>query len=194
MNTGMQDAFNLAWKLAMVVRGEARPALLDSYSVERSAVGDAVLRDAGGLTHVAVLRNPVAQAIRDRVVHVVLGLSRVTDRMASKVTELAIAYPSSPLSVTGSGATKRGGPSRCRRAMALAGGRQGARVWVAAPASPCSDLPPPPDRSAAGWTQGRSRPPARMACGLCGRTAMSAWPPRRATLAAASAYLAGIFA
>ena len=40
MNTGMQDAFNLSWKLAMVARGIAKPSLLDSYSVERSAVGD----------------------------------------------------------------------------------------------------------------------------------------------------------
>jgi 2-polyprenyl-6-methoxyphenol hydroxylase-like FAD-dependent oxidoreductase len=39
MNTGMQDAFNLAWKLALVCRGESKEALLDSFSIERSAVG-----------------------------------------------------------------------------------------------------------------------------------------------------------
>ncbi len=41
MNTGMQDAFNLAWKLALIERGagQAEP-LLQSYSIERSAVGD----------------------------------------------------------------------------------------------------------------------------------------------------------
>ncbi|MFF3877265.1 FAD-dependent oxidoreductase [Streptomyces sp. NPDC001978] len=38
-NTSIQDAFNLAWKLAMVVRGEAGPALLDSYTAERAPVG-----------------------------------------------------------------------------------------------------------------------------------------------------------
>jgi 2-polyprenyl-6-methoxyphenol hydroxylase-like FAD-dependent oxidoreductase len=41
MNTGMQDAFNLAWKLALDVHGNATPRLLESYSVERSAVGAA---------------------------------------------------------------------------------------------------------------------------------------------------------
>jgi 2-polyprenyl-6-methoxyphenol hydroxylase-like FAD-dependent oxidoreductase len=53
MNTGMQDAFNLAWKLALVCRGEGRPEpLLDSYSAERSAIGDVVLkRDWGGHRH-----------------------------------------------------------------------------------------------------------------------------------------------
>ena len=35
MNTGMQDACNLAWKLALVLRGHARPSLLDGYVAER---------------------------------------------------------------------------------------------------------------------------------------------------------------
>ena len=64
MNTGMQDAFSLAWKLAMVWHDRATPALLDSYSSERSKVGDQVLRNAGNLTRVAMLRNPLLQEIR----------------------------------------------------------------------------------------------------------------------------------
>ena len=45
MNTGMQDACNLAWKLALVCHGGCAEApLLDSYSLERSAVGDEVLK------------------------------------------------------------------------------------------------------------------------------------------------------
>ena len=39
MNTGIQDAYNLAWKLALVLRGEGRPELLDTYEPERQAVG-----------------------------------------------------------------------------------------------------------------------------------------------------------
>nr|WP_304413859.1 FAD-dependent monooxygenase [Kibdelosporangium sp. MJ126-NF4]CTQ89972.1 2,4-dichlorophenol 6-monooxygenase (EC 1.14.13.20) [Kibdelosporangium sp. MJ126-NF4] len=42
-NTSVQDAYNLAWKLAMVVRGEAGPALLDSYSAERAPIGKQVV-------------------------------------------------------------------------------------------------------------------------------------------------------
>ncbi|HEY6714798.1 MAG TPA: hypothetical protein VI232_00505, partial [Reyranella sp.] len=41
--------------------GVCKPALLDSYSVERSAVGDMVLRNAGRLTDAAILRNPILQ-------------------------------------------------------------------------------------------------------------------------------------
>jgi 2,4-dichlorophenol 6-monooxygenase len=42
-NTSVQDAYNLAWKLAMVVRGEAGPALLDTYTAERAPVGKQVV-------------------------------------------------------------------------------------------------------------------------------------------------------
>ena len=65
MNTGMQDAINLAWKLAMVEKGAAAPSLLDSYSPERSAVGDMVLHHATRLTDMATLSNPAAQALRN---------------------------------------------------------------------------------------------------------------------------------
>jgi hypothetical protein len=62
MNTSMQDACNLAWKLALVCRGLAVPEpLLASYSSERSAVGRQVLTDAGRLTSIAILRSGVLQ-------------------------------------------------------------------------------------------------------------------------------------
>jgi hypothetical protein len=44
MNTGIQDAYNLAWKLALVLKGEAPAALLDSYEAERRPVGADVVR------------------------------------------------------------------------------------------------------------------------------------------------------
>ena len=101
MNTGMQDTFSLSWKLAMVIRGVARPSLLDSYSVERSAVGEVVLRNAGRLTRVAIMRNPMGQAVRNFAARFMLGLSQVQHRMSEALTELDIAYPESPLSVRG---------------------------------------------------------------------------------------------
>ena len=98
MNTGMQDAFNLAWKLAMVVGGEAAPTLLDSYTPERSAVGDLVLRNATLLTDVATLAHPAAQAARNLALRVMLGLHAVQERVATTMSETGIAYPHSPLS------------------------------------------------------------------------------------------------
>lgn len=43
MNSCIQDAWNLAWKLAMVLRGEAKPALLDTYEVERKPIAQQVI-------------------------------------------------------------------------------------------------------------------------------------------------------
>ena len=99
MNTGMQDAFNLAWKLALVARREALPGLLESYSPERSTVGDMVLRNATRLTDMATLAHPAAQAARDLALRVMLGLHAVQERLASTMSEVDIGYADSPLSV-----------------------------------------------------------------------------------------------
>lgn len=45
-NTSIQDAFNLAWKLALVLRGKAAPGLLDSYNAERSPVAEQIVKRA----------------------------------------------------------------------------------------------------------------------------------------------------
>src|SRR4030095_357834 len=44
MNTGIQDAYNLAWKLALVLKGQAPKSLLDSYEAERHPIAQMVLR------------------------------------------------------------------------------------------------------------------------------------------------------
>src|SRR5262245_35497648 len=100
MNTGMQDVFNLAWKLSLVIRGVCKPALLDSYSIERSAVGDMVLSNASRLTDMAVLRNPLLQTLRNTVVKFAAGFPQVAHIVADTLSELNIGYPKSPLSVT----------------------------------------------------------------------------------------------
>ena len=49
MNCCMQDAFNLGWKLALVVKGQAKPALLDTYEAERRPVAEQVIWAASSL-------------------------------------------------------------------------------------------------------------------------------------------------
>ena len=98
MNTGMQDAFNLAWKLALVIKGVVSDGLvLDSYSAERSAIGDKVLADAGRLTSLVLIRNHAAQALRNLIGGFLFGLSPVRRAMAETLTEIAIGYPDSPI-------------------------------------------------------------------------------------------------
>jgi len=93
MNTGMQDAVNLAWKLAMVCRGEADDkVLLDSYDVERSAVGEQTLRVAGRMTTLALLRNPLAQMLRNRIAKTVMQLRPVQRALARQLAGLTVAY------------------------------------------------------------------------------------------------------
>ncbi len=52
MNSGLQDAFNLAWKLALVHRGVASPVLMDSYEAERRPVAE-MITQSGDRTELA---------------------------------------------------------------------------------------------------------------------------------------------
>jgi 2-polyprenyl-6-methoxyphenol hydroxylase-like FAD-dependent oxidoreductase len=98
MNTGMQDVFNLAWKLALVQRGQGRTeALLDSYSLERSAIGDQVLKAAGVFTTIATLRNPIAQSLRNHVAPILTSFQFVRDKVRRNWSEISINYRHGPL-------------------------------------------------------------------------------------------------
>ncbi|MEU0602416.1 FAD-dependent monooxygenase [Streptomyces sp. NPDC006393] len=65
LNTGVTDAHNLAWKLALVHRGAAAPALLDSYGGERAAVAQAVVKQAEVQTKAWMLAKPWQILLRD---------------------------------------------------------------------------------------------------------------------------------
>lgn len=97
LNTGMQDAYNLAWKLALVIRGLADPALLDSYESERTPVADAVLRLAGQLTTMLTLTNPASQQLRNHLMPMLSGLGAVQHQVAVQDAQLSITYRSSPI-------------------------------------------------------------------------------------------------
>jgi 2-polyprenyl-6-methoxyphenol hydroxylase-like FAD-dependent oxidoreductase len=119
MNTGMQDAINLAWKLALVCRNAGSDKLLDSYSIERSAIGDEVLKAAGRLTEIAVMKNHVAQTVRNLIGRVMLGLAPFRNAMVETMTEVSIGYKHSPLN--GPGAHGISGPSPGERVAPIAG-------------------------------------------------------------------------
>ena len=96
MNTGIQDALNLAWKLALVLRGAAKPELLDSYNAERHANARRLLARVGPATKMASLRHPVAIEVRNWLIHLLgeLGFSHAMPRIVSM---LDVAYPDSPI-------------------------------------------------------------------------------------------------
>jgi 2-polyprenyl-6-methoxyphenol hydroxylase-like FAD-dependent oxidoreductase len=98
MNTGMHDAVNLAWKLALVSRRIAAPEpLLTSYSTERSAIAKTLLAATGKATAVAVLKGGIKQSIRNHIASLVLGFAPVQHLMANALSEMSVGYPDSPL-------------------------------------------------------------------------------------------------
>ena len=139
MNTGMQDAFNLAWKLALVIEGAAKPGLLDSYSPERTAVGDRVLRNAGRLTEAATLTNPLLQDIRNTVVRFAASFPQFQHKVADQLAEMDIGYPDSPLTAK-NGHISKGPKSGERWPHRLPEGAGGARFTALGPADVVADL------------------------------------------------------
>jgi 2-polyprenyl-6-methoxyphenol hydroxylase-like FAD-dependent oxidoreductase len=91
MNTGIQDALNLAWKLALVLRGAAKPELLDSYNAERHANARRLLGRVGPATKMAGLRHPLAIEVRNWLIHLLGGLG-FSHAMPRFVSMLDVAY------------------------------------------------------------------------------------------------------
>jgi 2-polyprenyl-6-methoxyphenol hydroxylase-like FAD-dependent oxidoreductase len=113
MNTGIQDAVNLAWKLAYTVRGYANPAILDTYEPERAPVGRMVLRFTDRAFTIATSRNRFVRFARTRIAPLMIPLAlrpKISRSYAFRtLSQLAIRYRASPLSLNGPG-SPRGGP------------------------------------------------------------------------------------
>jgi 2-polyprenyl-6-methoxyphenol hydroxylase-like FAD-dependent oxidoreductase len=97
LNLGLQDAGNLAWKLAAEIRGEAPPGLLDSYQAERYPVGLDVIDDA--LAQCALIANPSREgiALRDRFNEFLGSQPSLCRELAIRLSGLAIRYPAGGL-------------------------------------------------------------------------------------------------
>jgi flavin-dependent dehydrogenase len=92
MNTGLQDAVNLGWKLAAVLHGHAGPGLLDTYQAERHPVGRAVLRSSGGIVRLAMARRPWTRALRSALTAFLDHCGPARRRLAGQVTGIDYAY------------------------------------------------------------------------------------------------------
>lgn len=100
MNTGIQDATNLAWKLALVLRHQAPEALLDSYGQERGPVAKQVLAFTQGMVTFGTAARSFRRTIRDASLPA-FRLPPVQRRLAGRMSQTVIAYPDSPLSRPG---------------------------------------------------------------------------------------------
>ena len=138
MNSGLQDAFNLAWKLALVSAGHSAAALLDSYEAERRPVAEMITSSGDAFENAQGLTDPAARRARDESLRAVFADPASRHHEAIAEAELDIDYGDSPI-VMGDrhDALRRatGCPTRSR--FALPGAKPACCTnWPTAPATP----------------------------------------------------------
>jgi len=104
MNTGLQDAYNLAWKLALVVSGRSSEKLLDSYADERMPVAERLLKTTDRAFSLVVSDSWLAGFFRTRVLAKILAVAMRAERIQQlafrTVSQIGIQYRDGPLSET----------------------------------------------------------------------------------------------
>ncbi|WP_236022975.1 FAD-dependent monooxygenase [Dictyobacter formicarum] len=111
MNTGIGDAYNLAWKLALIVKGQAHETLLDSYEAERIPFARAILRGSDWGFQVQAATNPILRWLKlyvlPQLFRLVSWLPSFKRRVFWLFSQLWTSYRSSP-AVTQSVSDKQG--------------------------------------------------------------------------------------
>ncbi len=92
MNTGIQDAANLAWKLHEVLTGAMPDELLDSYHRERHPVVSGVVAFTSQITTLATMRDPDLCRVRNEVIAAAANASGVAGWLAARLSQLAVSY------------------------------------------------------------------------------------------------------
>ncbi|RAV08931.1 oxygenase [Mycolicibacterium sp. GF69] len=102
MNTGIQDAYNLGWKLALVVNGNAPDRLLDTYETERLPVGIDVLRQTDVNHKFRMASVPGMKFLTDRIAMPLLQIEPIRNMLVNafmkRGSQLGVNYEASPLS------------------------------------------------------------------------------------------------
>jgi 2-polyprenyl-6-methoxyphenol hydroxylase-like FAD-dependent oxidoreductase len=93
MNTGLQDAANLGWKLAAALAGWGGEALLDSYHDERHPVGRQVLRSSGALVRLAMIRPAWGRWLRGHLAAALLRVPAARRAVAGSISGVGLRYP-----------------------------------------------------------------------------------------------------
>ncbi|MGC2402907.1 MAG: FAD-dependent monooxygenase [Acidobacteriaceae bacterium] len=97
MNTGIQDAYNLGWKLALVYQGAAAESLLDSYEAERRPVAEVITQSGDAFEQAQMLTDPAARRERNQAIKALLSDPEQQRLEVMAETELRISYTGSPI-------------------------------------------------------------------------------------------------
>lgn len=97
MNSGLQDAFNLAWKLALVCRNGCTPVLLDSYEAERRPVAEAITASGDAVELAQSVTHPAERRARDETLRATFADATLRHHEVVAEAELDIDYGRSPI-------------------------------------------------------------------------------------------------
>ncbi|KTD71441.1 FAD dependent oxidoreductase [Legionella steelei] len=97
LNTGLQDIYNLAWKLALVQKGLATDALLDSYHCERHPIAAEVLKNTGAMTRLMMMSNPSMISLRNFFLRIAMSFDSIKNFVMYNLAELSVSYAKSPI-------------------------------------------------------------------------------------------------
>ena len=97
MLTGIGDAENLAFKLALVLRNGASDALIDTYEAERRPLATEVLRGTSAVTRINIASNPIGRFLRDRVAPRLFNVGAVQRWTTYTASQLWVSYRKGPL-------------------------------------------------------------------------------------------------
>ena len=92
MNTGIQDAFNLGWKLALVIKGDAPETLLDTYEQERRPVGERAVKTSDRILRSLLLKNPALRATREFLVRTLVPRKGIQKTLSEGLSGIGISY------------------------------------------------------------------------------------------------------
>jgi 2-polyprenyl-6-methoxyphenol hydroxylase-like FAD-dependent oxidoreductase len=92
MNNGLQDAFNLAWKLAMALNGEAPESLLETYNLERHPVDAEAQRRTDLMFRSFTLRNRVLKSIRNVAIRTLVPIPSIQRKLSGDLSGISVSY------------------------------------------------------------------------------------------------------
>jgi 2-polyprenyl-6-methoxyphenol hydroxylase-like FAD-dependent oxidoreductase len=95
LNTGIQDAANLGWKLAYYLKGKVNDEVLDSYELERRPVGNNVVKGVGMLTHLLQSEKPFSRFARRFLYTTIFDNSVLRNKALNLLTQIDLDYKNS---------------------------------------------------------------------------------------------------
>jgi hypothetical protein len=96
MNAGIQDAYNLAWKLALVIKGKAKQSILDTYQLERYPIVSEIVKQTEDFTKLVLFDNTFLTKLR-KISHEISHEDTLTKKISNMISQTSFQYKDSPI-------------------------------------------------------------------------------------------------